>query len=123
MIGGDSEFVLTCTHTHMFPYTHTHNSYLETQREREREITCTRQMGGGIKEKRKDSHLVSSKFFPPMSTLSKGLEFESRLHQNQLVFLRNGRSNHHKTEVIGSNTIVTKKKHLCKLNYIIPQHK
>ena len=50
MIGGDSKFVLTCTHTHVpahthvFPHTHTHTHYTHSEQK-------TRQMRVGIKEK------------------------------------------------------------------------
>ena len=65
MIGGDSKFVLTCTHTrvpaHTHTHTHTHIPTLPKKRE-------TRQMGVGIRKKTLLHHLVVSSTFPPVLT-------------------------------------------------------
>ena len=64
MVGGDSKFVLICTHIHKFPHTHTQ---LISRNGKEIEITHTLAKWGSVSRKikrEKESRID----FPPVST-------------------------------------------------------
>ena len=86
MVGGDSKFVLICTHIHKFPHTHTQ---LISQNGKEIEITHTLDKWGSGSRKKVKNLTLLGRNFPLVSTpMSVNVRFILLVEDDEAMYIR-----------------------------------